>query len=262
MYATVDYTLHGDADLVELVRAGIVGAFGPLYERHVTVATRYARSRVWCPAEAEALVSEGFARLLESILAGAGPKSSFRAYLLKTMAHLANTRWRQQARELPTDVPPVDRVALRQMGSESFQDFALEGKLDRVLVALAYERLPKNSQEILWYTEVLAMSPADIASRLKIGSNAVSQRATRARNDLRTAFLAAHLQKVRPQPGCEQTVDKLSSWTRKTLCNRGRKSVEQHFLRCRSCRALADELAMVNESLPRGCPRSSCAGIG
>jgi RNA polymerase sigma factor (sigma-70 family) len=247
--ATADYTHRDDAELAESVRAGTVAAFGPLYERHVGAATRRARRFARCRAEAEALVSDGFARLLEILLAGGGPTESFRAYLLTTITRLAYTRSRQEQREWPMEDPPVDAAVLVGQGSTSFQDYGLESRLDRMLALRAYERLSPTAQQVLWYTEVLAMSPADTAPLLKIRADAVSSRAYRARDDLRIAFLAAHVDRNRCAPRCTSTVDRLSRWTRKAVCH-SRRRVEQHLDGCPSCRSLAAELVSVNATLP------------
>lgn len=255
---TVDYRHHDDAELAELVRAGTVAAFGPLYERHVAAATRRARRFARCRAEADELVSDSFLRLLEILLAGGGPMESFRAYLLTTITRLACTRSRQEQREWPMEDPPVDAAVLAGQGSTSFQDYGLEGRLDRMLALRAYERLSPTAQQVLWYTEVLAMSPADIAPLLKIRADAVSSRAYRARDDLRIAFLSAHVDSTRLAPRCTRTVDRLSRWTRKAVCH-SRRRVEQHLDGCPSCRSLAAELAAVNTTLPPShpCPSNS-----
>lgn len=155
------------------------------------------------------------------------------------------------------DAPPVDDLVLARQGQRSFQDFALEGRLDRALAVRVYERPPGTSQQILWYTEVLGMSPADTAALLKIRADAVSGRAHRARDDLQIAFLAAHVDRARLAPKCVNIVDKLSRWTRKALCHSRKRAVEQHLDGCPSCRTLAAELAAINATLPPGHPRPS-----
>lgn len=244
---TADYTHRHDAELAAWVRAGTVAAFGPLYERHIGAATRRARTLARCRAEADALVSDGFTRMLEVLLAGGGPTESVRAYLLTTITRLAYTRSRQGQREQPMEDPPVDLAV--QAGRMSCLDSAPEARLDRALAVRAYEHLSPTAQQVLWCTEVLAMSPAGAAPLLKIGANAVSARAHRARDDLRIAFLAAHVDRTRCAPRCMSTVNRLSRWTRKAVC-RSRRKVEQHLGGCPSCRSLAAELAAVNATLP------------
>ncbi|MET8757558.1 sigma-70 family RNA polymerase sigma factor [Lentzea sp. NPDC004782] len=250
MTATVDYTRHGDADLVAFVRAGTVAAFGPLYERHVTAATRRTRYFARCSAEADALVSDGFMQVLEALLAGGGPTESFSAYLWRTITNLAFARSRKEAREVPTEAPPVDDAGRGHVRQESFLDLAIEGVVDRALVVRAFERLPGTSQQVLWYTEVLNMSPAEAAPILEIAPGAVAARAHRARDDLRTAWLAAHVDTVRPAGRCKAIVDELGGWIRQTLRTRRRSAVEQHLGGCLRCRKLVAELATLNAIPP------------
>lgn len=248
--ATVDYTRYDDADLIAFVRAGAVDAFGPLYERHVSAATRRARYLARCSAEADALVSDGFTQVLEALLSGGGPTASFRAYLWRTITNLAYTRSRDEAREVPTEAPPVDDAGRGHVRPESFQDLAIEGVVDRALVVRAFDRLPGTSQEVLWYTEVLNMSPAETAPLLKITPGAVAGRAHRARDDLRTAWLAAHVDSARPAGRCKAIVDELGGWIRETLRTRRRSAVEHHLGVCPSCRKLVAELTTVNATPP------------
>ena len=255
---SADYTHHDGAELAARVRAGTVAAFGPLYERHIGAAARRARALARCHAEADALVSDGFTRLLEVLLAGGGPTKSVRAYLLTTIARLAYTRARQEQREQPMEDPPVD-IAV-PTGQMSLQDSVPQTRLDQALAVRAYKSLSSTAQQVLWYTEVLAMSPASAAPLLEIGANAVSARAHRARDDLRIAFLAAHVDRTRCSPRCGRTVDRLSRWTRKATCN-SRRTVEQHLDGCPRCRSLAAELAAVNATLPRSRPRSSNSSL-
>ncbi|MFS8103538.1 RNA polymerase sigma factor [Lentzea alba] len=255
---TADYTHHDDAELAARVRAGTVAAFGPLYERHIGAATRRARTLARGRAEADALVSDGFTRLLEILLAGGGPTQSVRAYLLTTITRLAYTRSRQEQREQPMEDPPADIDDLT--GQMSLQDSALQARLDQALAVRAYERLSPTAQQVLWYTEVLAMSPARAAPLLRIRANAVSARAHRAWDELRIAYLAAHVDRTRCAPRCTSIVDRLSRWTRKAVCH-SRRRVEQHLDGCPSCRSLAAELAAVNATLPPSHPRPSDSSL-
>src|SRR3569623_1422991 len=70
-----------DAELISSVRGGDVSAYGDLFARHRDAATRLARQLVSGP-DADDLVSEAFAKVLNVLLAGGGPDVAFRAYLL------------------------------------------------------------------------------------------------------------------------------------------------------------------------------------
>jgi len=201
------------------------------------------------------LVSDGFARLLEILLAGGGPTRSVRSYLLTTITHLAYSRSQKESREVPMAYPPVEAAVVTRQWRTSVQDLAVQGRLDRALAVRAYERLTGRAQQVLWCTEVLAMSAADTARVLRIRADAVSSRAYRARDELRIAFLSAHVDRDRLAPRCVSVVDRLSRWTRNAVCH-SRASVEQHLDGCPSCRMLAAELAAVNATLPASHPRA------
>ena len=80
---------HSDADLIASVRDGVNAAYGTLYERHVSAAYNLARQLARSPAEADDLVADPFAKVLDTLRGGKGPNSSFRAYLLTAYFSLA-----------------------------------------------------------------------------------------------------------------------------------------------------------------------------
>ena len=84
-----DFEEPSDAELINAVRKGTVFAYGTLYERHVGAAYNLARQLARSPGEADDLVSEAFAKVLDTLRAGRGPDSAFRAYLLTALRHTA-----------------------------------------------------------------------------------------------------------------------------------------------------------------------------
>ncbi|HEY3607597.1 MAG TPA: sigma-70 family RNA polymerase sigma factor, partial [Pseudonocardiaceae bacterium] len=97
-----------DAELIDAVRGGQVEAFGSLYERHVSAAYNLARQLARSRAESDDLVSEAFARVLDTLRAGRGPDSAFRAYLLTSLRHVAYDKTRRDRKvELTDDITAV-----------------------------------------------------------------------------------------------------------------------------------------------------------
>ncbi|NKE64165.1 sigma-70 family RNA polymerase sigma factor, partial [Lentzea sp. PSKA42] len=96
--ATVPADVQGpsDAELIESVRGGTIDAYGQLYERHVSAAYNLARQLARSQAEADDLVSEAFAKVLDTLRAGRGPDSAFRAYLLTALRHTAYDKTRRE----------------------------------------------------------------------------------------------------------------------------------------------------------------------
>nr|CEL19609.1 sigma-70 region 2 domain protein [Kibdelosporangium sp. MJ126-NF4]CTQ94591.1 sigma-70 region 2 domain protein [Kibdelosporangium sp. MJ126-NF4] len=234
-----------DADLITAVRGGDVTAYGTLYERHVRSAANLARQLSRSRIEADDLVSEAFARVLDTLRDGRGPDAAFRPYLLTALRHLAYDRTDAERRvrtaEDVTKAAPVESVSV------PFTDTALAG-LERSLAARAFARLPERWQMVLWHTEVEEESPADVAPLLGLTPNGVSALAYRAREGLKQAYLQVHLAET-TEDGCRAATDLLGAWTRAGLSRRETTLVRAHLDECVRCSALAAELADVNSRL-------------
>ncbi|MEJ2854613.1 MULTISPECIES: sigma-70 family RNA polymerase sigma factor [unclassified Saccharothrix] len=244
--ATVPAEVQGpsDAELIDSVRGGAIDAYGQLYERHVSAAYNLARQLTRSSAEADDLVSDAFAKVLDTLRAGRGPDSAFRAYLLTALRHTAYDKTRRDKKvDLAED---VSEVAPEQT-AVPFRDTAVAG-LERSLAAKAFARLPERWQTVLWHTEIEGQSPADVAPLLGLTANGVSALAYRAREGLRQAYLQVHLAETSAER-CRATVDRLGAWTRGGLSKRETTQVEAHLDECADCRSLAAELADVNGAL-------------
>ncbi|WP_028661866.1 sigma-70 family RNA polymerase sigma factor, partial [Saccharomonospora saliphila] len=245
MSASPDRTEPSDADLIAAVRSGRIEAYGVLYERHAEAAERLARHLSRSRPDADDLVSESFAKVLDVLREGKGPDVAFRAYLLSTVRHTAYDRVRSARTLRPTDDPEAVDVGPSLMGTaaEHAQD-----ELDRHLVALAFSRLPERWRAVLWHAVIEQQSPDEVGRLLGLTANGVSALAYRAREGLRQEYLQAHLAET-PGQRCRATATRLGAWTRDGLSRRERAQVEHHLDECARCRALADELADVNASL-------------
>ena len=244
--ATVPADIEGpsDAELIDAVRKGTVSAYGSLYERHVASAYNLARQLSRSPAEADDLVAEAFAKVLDTLRAGRGPDSAFRAYLLTALRHTAYDKTRRDRKiELSDDVETAGGTKIAQ----PFSDTAVAG-LERSLAAQAFARLPERWQAVLWHTEIEGQSPADVAPILGLTANGVSALAYRAREGLRQAYLQVHLAET-TEARCRATAERLGAWTRSGLAKREKAQVEAHLDECARCRALAAELADVNGAM-------------
>ncbi|GAA0526672.1 RNA polymerase sigma factor [Saccharopolyspora subtropica] len=248
--ATVPADVHGpsDGELLDEVRSGSSAAYAQLYERHVGAAYNMARQLARSPAEADDLVSEAFAKVLDTLRAGRGPTSAFRAYLLTALRHTAYDRTRRERKvQLADDLAEVSGADL----SVPFTDTTVDG-LERTLAAHAFARLPERWQTVLWHIEIEGQTPAQVAPLLGLSPNGVSALAYRAREGLRQAYLQVHLGQLADESGaqrCRATVDRLGAWTRGGLSKRETAQVEAHLDGCDRCRALAAELADVNGTL-------------
>lgn len=231
---------QSDAELISSVRGGDVSAYGDLFARHRDAATRLARQLVSAP-DADDLVSEAFAKVLNVLLAGGGPDVAFRAYLLTAVRRLHVDKIRATSRATPTDdLSQFDR-------GEPFTDTVIAG-FEGGAAARAYASLPERWQLVLWHLEVEGQKPADVAPLLGMSPNSVSALAYRAREGLRQAYLQMHSADI-GDAECRWVHDKMGAYVRKGLSRRDSAKVEEHLQTCRKCTALYVELTEVNSSM-------------
>ena len=238
---TADAVGPSDAELITAVRSGDQEAFGELFARHQAAARGLARQLVRDPNEADDLVSESFAKILQVLRGGGGPDAAFRAYLYTTVRRVAYDRTKAVNRVRPTDdLTPYD-------AGVPFVDPALEG-LEKTLVASAFRTLPERWQAVLWHTEVEGLPPAQVGVLLGLTANGVSALAYRAREGLRQAYLQQHLAGEVPD-GCAAVHDKLGAYARGGLSRRETAQVDEHLEGCPKCRALVLELTDVSHGM-------------
>ncbi|MBB5155033.1 RNA polymerase sigma factor [Saccharopolyspora phatthalungensis] len=173
-----------DRTLLEAVRAGSNSAFGELYARHCTAAHTMAKQVAETPTDAEDLVAEAFAKILDVVRRGGGPDTAFRAYLLTTVRNLAmalNSRGRRLhlAAELEAFCAPESHL--------SSTDPAMV-EPERDLVGKAFARLPRRWRHVLWYVEIEHRTTAEVGKRFGISRNSAAALAYRARKGLREAY--------------------------------------------------------------------------
>ena len=184
--AAADAGAPDDAELVAAVRCGDLEAYGLLYRRHAGAARTQARQLVGSRPDAEDLVAEAFAKVLDAIRAGGGPDQAFRAYLLTTVR---NTLCDRRRRDRPlewTDDPGRYDVGL------PWEDPAV-AELEATLAARAFHRLPERWREVIWRTEVERAPRPEVASLFGLTPNGVAALAYRARERLRQAYLQEHV---------------------------------------------------------------------
>ena len=184
--AAADAGAPDDAELVAAVRCGDLEAYGLLYRRHAGAARTQAKQLVGSRPDAEDLVAEAFAKVLDAIRGGGGPDQAFRAYLLTTVR---NTLCDRRRRDRPlewTDDPGRYDVGL------PWEDPAV-AELEATLAARAFHRLPERWREVIWRTEVERAPRPEVASLFGLTPNGVAALAYRARERLRQAYLQEHV---------------------------------------------------------------------
>ena len=231
---------RSDADLVLRTRSGDPDAFAQLWRRHYASGIAVARS-ITSAFDADDLVQEAFARIYQAIQKGGGPTGSFRAYLFTSIRNTA-AGWGRARREAPID--ELDTVA-----DPSSTEQATNDALDRSLSAQAFRSLPSRWQEVLWYSEIEQMKPAEIAPLLGMTPGATAQLAFRAREGLREAWIQAHLSTAVPGSVCEWTIARLGAYARGNLGSRDRAKLDAHLSECARCLIVAAEAKEVSHRL-------------
>ena len=233
-------TDDSDVALILRIRGGDIDAYGVLHERHAGAARALAWRMSRSAADADDLVSEGFARVLAALARGNGPESAFRPYLLSTIRRLAYDRTKRERRETPVEYE-VDQ------GTE-VTDVAVDG-FERDAAAAAFASLPERWRMVLWHTEVEGESPAQVAPLLGMNPNAVAALAYRAREGLRQAYLTHHATRGGTHRECRHVEDRLAAYVRDGLTPAQAARVGDHLGWCEDCQAAYLELLTVNTSM-------------
>ncbi|GAA1984024.1 RNA polymerase sigma factor [Microbacterium pumilum] len=231
---------EADVDLILRTRSGDRAAFAELWRRHYRSGLTVARS-VTSNLDPDDLVQEAYTRIYQSIVAGGGPTGSFRAYLFTCIRNTA-AAWGRARREMTID-------ALETVEDPATTDQATADALDRSLTHQAFRSLPTRWQEVLWYSEIEQMKPAEIAPLLGMKATAVAQLTFRAREGLREAWIQAHLRSVADDSDCQWTIEHLGAYSRANISRRDGVKVNTHLGECARCAIVASEAKEVSRRL-------------
>ncbi|MEV7631524.1 sigma-70 family RNA polymerase sigma factor [Microbacterium sp. NPDC089318] len=232
--------MMADADLVLRTRSGDTEAFRELWRRHRASGMAVARS-VTPAVDPDALVQESFTRIHHAIIKGGGPNGSFRAYLFTSVRNTA-AAWGRSRPETP-----IDRFDAAPHPSSTAAAGAQA--LDRDLTAQAFRSLPSRWQEVLWYSEIEQMEPAEIAPLLGSSAGAVSQLSFRAREGMCEAWMHALLRNTDASPECRWAIENLGARPRGALAPRAQQGLDDHLASCARCTIVAAEAQEVSSRL-------------
>lgn len=220
-------TLESDLDLLTAVRDGDRRAYATLWDRHAAYIRKAAS--FFTSFDADDITAEAFLRTLRAIERGHGPRDAFRSYALATARNIA-AEWARKQRTVSFEVTGDIEDAAQSMFASDLAD-------DNSLAVKAYQSLPTRWREVLWYSEVERMKPAEIAPLLGMSANSVAALALRAREGLRQGFIAAHLQSEQVPAEHRWVIENAAKYARKKLPMRSRERVDEHLETCLSCRA-------------------------
>lgn len=232
-----------DADLIIKVRNGCRKSEERLYLRYKGLALTVAYRHADTPTEAEDIVSESFLRVFESLRRGVGPDEFFRAYLLTVVSREAFARNKVASMHVVTD-------DVREYEPKDLHTDEVLQRAEATFAISAFKSLPERWRTVLWHTEVEGMRPIDIAPMLGLTPNAVSTLAARAREGLREAYLATHLNKQVALPStCAEARKLLPAIIRGNACKRNYRFAKTHLAGCDDCSAVYGELSRVGTKL-------------
>jgi DNA-directed RNA polymerase specialized sigma24 family protein len=229
-----------DAILLNLVRTGEAEAFEVLRQRHVQAALRLARCLM--PAEdADGVVTEAFAHVLEVTLGGGGPADAFRPYLLNAVRRLSFERLRAQAAEEPADAGPEPDPG------ELFTEPGM-AVLANSLIVRAFRSLPERWIAVLWHTVIEETPEDEVTPILGLSPSAIEALVRRARTGLRQEYLQLLITDV-ARPECQPVARQLSGIVRGSASSHDRAMVTEHLGHCDECRAAYTDLTDLNIAL-------------
>ncbi|MFL6107185.1 MAG: sigma-70 family RNA polymerase sigma factor [Marmoricola sp.] len=247
-----DTDLRSDADVISAIREGDTDAIDELYRRHHRAALSFAES-IAGHTLAPDLVSDAFLRIFDLLQRGGGPTLVFRSYLYTTVRNLHIDHIRHHSRQ--TSMPDFSPIEAELAVGDGLDD-----RFEHSLVKQAFSSLPQRWQVALWYTTVEGVSLEDAGTYLGVAPNAVAALTFRAREGLRQAYLAEHLNLTAEQD-CAAVWEVLPKYVRGGLRPRMRETVEEHLPGCRSCTTAVLELGEVNSNL-RGVLLIALVGTG
>ena len=177
---TTPLELRSDEALIVAIRSGEPEAFAELYRRYEADARRFARSLVGA-SDVDDVVSEAFTKVLHALHADKGPRTEPLRYLMVAVRTTAFTVHRRRIRVAEV----TERLASEREPQEALVNFSDEELL------VAFRSLPDRWRQVIWWSEVEALSPTEIGDRLGLSASAASALAYRARRALRDAYLEA-----------------------------------------------------------------------
>ncbi|WP_019547949.1 sigma-70 family RNA polymerase sigma factor [Streptomyces sulphureus] len=247
---------QSDAELVARMREGDAAAYDALYRRHVAPVRRYARTCCRDADTAEDLANEVFARTLQAVRGGKGPQSAVRAYLMTSVRHTAAAWARTSRREqLVEDFAVFAETAEESRGgvegaTDPGADVRAMHEAEQTLVVRAFRSLSEHDQMVLWHTAVEGAKPQDVAPLLGKSKGATATAAHRARENLKQAYLQAHVSSARTgSADCARYADRLGAYARGGLRLRAERGLLRHLDECAECRKAALEVKDLNQHI-------------
>ncbi|MFC4222703.1 sigma-70 family RNA polymerase sigma factor [Lysinibacter cavernae] len=225
-----------DAALLAAYRDGDSSALETLYERLYGMAVAHARRYATHGLEAEDIVSEAFAKVINAIHGGKGPTASLWWYLVTAMKSVALRPNADAAQSVAVEPDTLEFLSVPQ-------DVPLGDAVMHPAVVDAFNHLPKRWQEVIWYREIEGLSLNEVGEALGMNRNAVGALLNRARTGLRTGYLSALASDNAPEE-CRPFTAMLPAYVANDLNEPlKRRGLEAHLERCEVCTTNRAELS-------------------
>src|SRR5512135_1056034 len=161
--------MFDDADLLGAAQRSDPGALGQIFDLHAPALYRYAVRLCHDATEADQIVGDVFAHLVEQIAAGGGPRSNLRAYLYQIAYHVLVDHTRQASR-----VSPMEEAANLPDGQPSVAGQVEQSELMKELEAAVAQGLTEEQQHVVLLRYVEGFSLQETAEITGKNVNAVS----------------------------------------------------------------------------------------
>ncbi len=169
--------------LLEAARQRDPEAIGQIFDEYATSLFRYALRLCHDPAEADQIVGDVFAQLLEQITSGKGPRTNLRAYLYQITYHVIVDHSREEAH-----VSSMDEAMQLPDGMMSVASQVEEQELLSELEAAVANGLTGEQQHVIMLRFVEGFSLQETANITGKKVNAVSVLQNRAIARLRNVL--------------------------------------------------------------------------
>jgi len=160
--------LNDEERLLREARRWNEAALEEIYDRFYPGLYRYAVYLLGDGETAEECVADVFARFLDILRRGKGPKRNLKAYLYRMVHNWAYERFRRR-KTVSLDDLPVEALRV----SQESMDAALDRRWQAERLRQALHRLPPRQAQVLMLRFLEGFSHADIAEAMGISVGAV-----------------------------------------------------------------------------------------
>ena len=223
-------------------------AAGELRRRHHRAVFSYALVCSRDTETAESLTAAAFARTLDAHRTSSGRDAPWRPRLLRAVLRTAAER----AATARRDALSADFVQWYDHATEDMEATTGEERIlrleERSRLFRAFHSLPDRLRTALWHTAVENEAGSEVAALLGVSTGRVAALVTRAREELRQAYLAAHVDSDSATNQCRTYASLLEAASRGTG-RRGNSELEHHLRECPGCSSALTELVDLDERL-------------